>query len=147
MTHCLRYESVGSRQPGFVLCSRRTIFCALTFNRRVVLVDEVALDELDGQARLSHTTAAYYHQLVFSEKLRRRQQGSTARETGGLRTLDAMVLCRVEVGQAADVGGEMDRGATEGAMLRGPDGGGGKRGRAGWLAAATIKGLSVAIES
>jgi hypothetical protein len=29
----------------------------------------VALDQLDGQARLSHATAADYHQLVFSEEL------------------------------------------------------------------------------
>jgi hypothetical protein len=53
----------------------------------------VALDQLDGQARLSDTTAAYYHQLVFSEKLRTCQQvlrhgGDAEREA---RTFDAIV--------------------------------------------------------
>jgi hypothetical protein len=43
---------------------------SLTLNGRVIFVDEVALDQLDGQAGLSHTTAAYYHQLVLSEELR-----------------------------------------------------------------------------
>lgn len=42
----------------------------LTFNGWIILVDEVALDQLDGQARLSHTTAADHDQLVFSEELR-----------------------------------------------------------------------------
>lgn len=36
-----------------------------TFNGRVVLVDEMRLDELNGQAGLSHTTTANDHQLVF----------------------------------------------------------------------------------
>jgi hypothetical protein len=42
----------------------------LTLNRRVVLVHEVTLNQLDRQARLSHATAAYDHQLILSEKLR-----------------------------------------------------------------------------
>ena len=37
-----------------------------TFNGRVVLVDEVALDELDGQAGFTDTTSSNYHQLVLS---------------------------------------------------------------------------------
>lgn len=40
-----------------------------TFNCWVVLVDEVALDQLDGQARFTHTTATDDDQLVFSEEL------------------------------------------------------------------------------
>jgi hypothetical protein len=43
----------------------------LTLNGRVVLVYEVALDQLDGQTRLSDTTAADYHQLVLAEELAR----------------------------------------------------------------------------
>jgi hypothetical protein len=43
---------------------------ALTLDGRVVLVNKVALDQLDGQARLSHTTAADYDQLVLPEELR-----------------------------------------------------------------------------
>jgi len=33
----------------------------LTLDGRVILVDEVRLDELDGQARLSHASAADYY--------------------------------------------------------------------------------------
>jgi hypothetical protein len=43
----------------------------LTLNGRVVLVYEVALDQLDGQTRLSDSTAADYHQLVLAEELAR----------------------------------------------------------------------------
>lgn len=41
-----------------------------TFNGRVILVDEMRLDELDGQTGLSHTSSTDYHQLVFPEELR-----------------------------------------------------------------------------
>ncbi len=41
-----------------------------TFNGRVVLVYEVALDELDGQTTLSDTTTTDYHELIFPEELR-----------------------------------------------------------------------------
>ena len=47
----------------------RGLGLGLTFNGWVILVDKVALDQLDGQARLSDTTSADYDQLVFSEKL------------------------------------------------------------------------------
>lgn len=40
-----------------------------TFDCRVVLVDEVALDELDGQTRFTDTTTADHHQLVLSQEL------------------------------------------------------------------------------
>jgi hypothetical protein len=40
-----------------------------TFDCRVVFIDEVTLDELDCEAALSHSTASYYHQLVFPEEL------------------------------------------------------------------------------
>ena len=40
-----------------------------TFDGRVVLVDEVALDELDGQATLTNTTATNNYKLVFPEEL------------------------------------------------------------------------------
>jgi len=40
-----------------------------TFNRWVVLVDEVALDELDGQARLADTTSADHDELVLAQEL------------------------------------------------------------------------------
>ena len=52
----------------------------LTLYGRVVLVDEVGLDELNGQARLSHTSTADYDQLVFSEELR---EGSASRRSLG----------------------------------------------------------------
>lgn len=90
-----------------------------TFYRRVVLVDEVALDELDGETTLSHATATDDHQLVFPQELRRKtglaaapsvmcpteqegggseaQQGGEGREAGGFgrageRTLDAIAV-------------------------------------------------------
>lgn len=45
---------------------KRDGFGVLTFNRWIVLVHEVTLDQLDGQAGLSDTTTADNHQLVFS---------------------------------------------------------------------------------
>jgi hypothetical protein len=41
-----------------------------TFDGRVVFVDEMALDELDGQTTLSDSTATNYHEFVFPEELR-----------------------------------------------------------------------------
>jgi hypothetical protein len=42
-----------------------------TFNGRVIFVDEVALDKLDGQTTLSDTTATDYHELIFPEELQK----------------------------------------------------------------------------
>jgi hypothetical protein len=50
----------------------------------------VALDQLDGQAGLSHASAADYYQLVLSEKLRAGQQGCGT-VWGAKRTLEAIV--------------------------------------------------------
>lgn len=63
----------------------------LTFNRRVILVDKVALDQLDGQTRLSDTTATDYDQLVFSEKLRRVSGLGAWHGRRGRRTFEAIV--------------------------------------------------------
>jgi hypothetical protein len=58
------------------VCGLLAVFTALRFarlltlNGRVVFVDKVALDQLDGQAGLAHASAADYDQLVLSEKLR-----------------------------------------------------------------------------
>lgn len=41
-----------------------------TFDGRVIFVDEMRLDELDGQTGLSHTSSTDYDQLVFPEELR-----------------------------------------------------------------------------
>lgn len=41
-----------------------------TFNGGIVLVDEMGLDELDGQTTLADTTTADDDQLVFPEELR-----------------------------------------------------------------------------
>ncbi len=43
-----------------------------TFNCRVVLVDEVALDQLDGQAGFTHTTSTNNDQFILSEELHRK---------------------------------------------------------------------------
>ena len=41
----------------------------LTFNCGVILVDEVALDQLDRQAGLADAASSYDDKLVFSQKL------------------------------------------------------------------------------
>lgn len=41
----------------------------ITLDGRIILVNEVALDELDGQARLADTTTADDNQLVFAQEL------------------------------------------------------------------------------
>lgn len=40
-----------------------------TFNCRIILVDKVALDQLDGQARFTDTTTADNYQLILSQEL------------------------------------------------------------------------------
>ena len=40
-----------------------------TFNRRIIFVDEVALDQLDRQTRLSDTTTADNNELILAQKL------------------------------------------------------------------------------
>ena len=45
---------------------KRGAFEVLTFNCWIVLVHEVTLDQLDGQAGLSDATTTDNHQLVFS---------------------------------------------------------------------------------
>jgi hypothetical protein len=58
MTHCLRYESVRGDPVSFVEGNDAGARCAVrllenhvcTFDCGIVLVDEVALDQLDGEA-------------------------------------------------------------------------------------------------
>lgn len=71
MTHCLRYESAREGQHGGGDKPNAAATGRLTLDGRVVLVDEMGLDELDGQARLSYASAADYDQLVLSEELGR----------------------------------------------------------------------------
>lgn len=51
------------RASPFLACLGREE--GLTFDGRIVLIDKVALDELDGEAGLAHTTTANDYQLVF----------------------------------------------------------------------------------
>jgi hypothetical protein len=78
----------------------------LTLDGRVVLVYEVALDQLDSQTRLSDSTAADYHQLVFSEKLARVSRGAGGAGDGRAPTFDAIVnvrkRCRTKLQVAGD---------------------------------------------
>jgi hypothetical protein len=70
----------------------------LTLDGRVILVYEVALDQLDSQTRLSDSTAADYHELVFSEKLGRVSRGACgAGEGGKAPTFDAIVKVSEDV--------------------------------------------------
>jgi hypothetical protein len=69
MTHCLRYESVRRRRGQSRDRGDWTGHWTRTFDCRVVLVDEVALDELDGQTRFSDTTTTDYYELVLAEEL------------------------------------------------------------------------------
>jgi hypothetical protein len=76
----------------------------LTFNSRVIFVDEVALYQLDSQAGLSDSSSAHHDELVFSQKLCRGkallaigideavQQHAMQRRRGGerQRTLEAI---------------------------------------------------------
>lgn len=73
----------------------------LTLDGRVVLVDEVGLDELDGQARLSDTAAADDYQLVFSQEL-----GIGSARDGGM-----------EGWRDGGMGGELGRRGGRGAHL------------------------------
>jgi hypothetical protein len=67
-----------------------TRMTALTLDRRVILVYEVALDELDGQTRFSYTATAYYDELVLSEELERESVGP---KEGWRESLLLMPLC------------------------------------------------------
>jgi hypothetical protein len=44
-----------------------------TFNCGIILVDEMALNQLDGQARFTDTTTANDDELVLSQELTRRE--------------------------------------------------------------------------
>lgn len=59
MMHCLRYESsiVGS--------ARRSLFSETGSGGRTVLVDEVVLDELNGNGALSYATTSHNDELVL----------------------------------------------------------------------------------
>lgn len=77
MSHCLRYESargsglvhVDASGRGPEKGAREMGVAGLTLNCRVVLVDEMALDQLDRQARFTDTTTADDDELVLSQEL------------------------------------------------------------------------------
>lgn len=53
---------MGSRREGRGRVSH-------TFNRRIIFVDKVALDQLDRQTRLSDTTTTDNNELILAQKL------------------------------------------------------------------------------
>ncbi len=55
----------------------------ITFNSRIIFVDEVALNQLDGEARFTDATATNNDELVLSHKLSRRQTLATGVRSGG----------------------------------------------------------------
>ncbi len=67
MTHCLRYESAKPTQSA--IFSSSVAVDKRTFDGGVIFVDEMALDQLNCQTGLSHTSTSDDDQLVFSEKL------------------------------------------------------------------------------
>lgn len=52
-------------------CPARTRDPYLTFNRRIIFVHEVALNQLNSQARFSDTTTSDNDQLILSQELGR----------------------------------------------------------------------------
>ena len=56
---------------------RDAIGSVRTFDCGVILVDEVALDELDREARLADTSSSDNNELVFPEELMRGRQLAT----------------------------------------------------------------------
>lgn len=47
-----------------------------TFDCGIIFIDEVALDELNREARLAHTTSSNDDELVFPEELKHRNDTS-----------------------------------------------------------------------
>ena len=86
MTHCFRYESVAFQHGP----ASARLSLLRTFNRRVVLVNKVALNQLDCKAGFSDATSAYDHQLVFSQELDRK--GESARTVLVIRNTNIGVL-------------------------------------------------------
>lgn len=68
ITHCLRYESVH-KEIRWTRWTDKASDWQHTLNRWVVLVDEMALDQLNRETRFSDTTSTNDHQLVFSQEL------------------------------------------------------------------------------
>lgn len=69
----------------------------------------MALDQLDGQTRLSNTTATDHDQLVFSKKLEQVSGCANAKGGGGARgqrTLDAIVKEEEEMPDDAEDAGQ-----------------------------------------
>lgn len=61
-----------------------------TFNGGIVLIDEMALDELYCEAALSHTSTADDNKLVFPEELRQRVSMGGCANGRTKRTFDAI---------------------------------------------------------
>ena len=71
-----------------------------TLNRGIIFVDEMALDQLDGEARFTDTSSADHNQLVLPEEL----------EMGMTGQLNAFITIKMAsgdgIGPAADDGAE-----------------------------------------
>ena len=73
IVHCFRYESERDTEMladrSSCKLQERGGKCVRTLDCRVILVEEVALDQLDRETRFTNATAADHHQLVFSREL------------------------------------------------------------------------------
>lgn len=54
---------------GAIVATAAGVVGMRTFDCRVVLVDEMSLNELDGQAGLSDSTSSYDHQFILAQEL------------------------------------------------------------------------------
>ena len=71
MTHCLRYESVITMVGKCLQTSQHArIRRRRTFDRRIIFIDEMTLDQLDGQTRLPHASSTDHDKLVLPQELR-----------------------------------------------------------------------------
>ena len=67
ITHCLRYESSNSLLLALFKASRGI---RLTLNSRVILINEMALNELDSQSWLSNTLAPNWFKIYLTKQLK-----------------------------------------------------------------------------
>lgn len=89
MRHCFRYESITRgrrtrqrRASGEGGDDEASGWRRRTFNRGIIFIDEVALDQLDRQARFTHAASTDDDEFILSQKL---DPGLASRHWGTLK--------------------------------------------------------------